>query len=451
MTDTTPRSGMPLLAAAQAQKHVTHNEALMQLDALLYARVLDRDLAAPPASPADGDAYLVNAAAAGVWTGQSGKIAAALDGAWRFYPPFTGLSLYVADEQKLIVFDGASWLDYAAILTLQNVPLVGVNTTADATNRLAVKSAAVLFDNAGAGVQARLNKHATADTASLLCQTNYSGRAELGLSGDDNFHLKVSPDGASWVDALVVDKATGYLGLGTAAPDAPLTINMTGASGPTAPAGTAFHTIANSTNGRAWTWDVYASNGSIRMRRTNGSNATPIAVTANDILGAWANYGHDGIGFSGPGDAAISMRAVENFSATAHGTIITLSTTQAGTATQSNALLLWDDKRLQAYGAYVDLSYFYQAPASGFSLTIPDATGLLLLDPATTLATGAITMAPNPRDGQVCRIASSQAITALTLAANTGQTLSAALTTLAAGAFAEYTYRGANSSWYRTG
>ena len=38
MTDTTPRSGLPLLAAAQAQKHVTHNEALLQLDALSCAR-----------------------------------------------------------------------------------------------------------------------------------------------------------------------------------------------------------------------------------------------------------------------------------------------------------------------------------------------------------------------------------------------------------------------------
>src|ERR1700753_3665001 len=122
MTDTTPRSGMPLLAAAQAQKHVTHNEALVQLDALLYARILDRDLTTPPASPADGDTYLIKATATGLWTGQSNKIAAALDGAWRFYAPFTGLSLYVVDEQKLIVFDGTSWIDYAAILVLQNVP-----------------------------------------------------------------------------------------------------------------------------------------------------------------------------------------------------------------------------------------------------------------------------------------------------------------------------------------
>lgn len=55
MTDTTPRAGLPEIAAAQSQKHVTHNEALLQMDALLCCRILDRTLSAPPGSPADGD------------------------------------------------------------------------------------------------------------------------------------------------------------------------------------------------------------------------------------------------------------------------------------------------------------------------------------------------------------------------------------------------------------
>jgi hypothetical protein len=116
MTDTTPRSGLPLLAAAQAQKHVTHNEALLQLDALGCARLRDRDLTAPPSSPADGDTYLVKATATGDWTGQDGNIAFAVDGAWRFYAPYAGLIAYVADEAALIVFDGASWADFASLL-----------------------------------------------------------------------------------------------------------------------------------------------------------------------------------------------------------------------------------------------------------------------------------------------------------------------------------------------
>ena len=58
---TTPHLGLPLMAAAQAQKHVTHNEALALLDALVQCAVLDKDLATPPASPAEGARYIVGA------------------------------------------------------------------------------------------------------------------------------------------------------------------------------------------------------------------------------------------------------------------------------------------------------------------------------------------------------------------------------------------------------
>ncbi len=208
---TTPRAALPLLAAAQAQKHVTHNDALCQLDALINAQFLDRDLTAPPPGPADGDAYLVKAPATGAWTGQDGKIAYCLDGGWQFYEPFAGLTAYVADENALIVYTGSAWTDFTAMLALQNLPLLGINTTADSTNKLAVKSSAVLFDNIGNGVQAKLNKNAAADTASFLYQTGYSGRAEIGLTGDDSFHFKVSANGSSWKDALVIDKTTGVV------------------------------------------------------------------------------------------------------------------------------------------------------------------------------------------------------------------------------------------------
>jgi hypothetical protein len=213
MSDTTPRTALPLLAAAQSQKHVTHNEALLELDAILCCVLLDRDLTAPPGSVADGDTYLVKATGTGDWAGQDGKLAYAIDGGWRFYAPYLGLVAYVADEQKLIVYNGSAWVDYASVLALQNVPLLGVNATADSTNKLTVASAALLFDNIGNGVQAKLNKHAATDTASFLLQDNYSGRAEIGLAGDDDLHVKVSPDGSSWFEALKASRSTGLVTL----------------------------------------------------------------------------------------------------------------------------------------------------------------------------------------------------------------------------------------------
>jgi hypothetical protein len=80
----TPNLALPLIAAAQAQKHVTHNEALLAIDALVHCAVKDKDLAAPPAAPAEGDRYIVAASPTGAWAGKAGMIAALQDGVWRF-------------------------------------------------------------------------------------------------------------------------------------------------------------------------------------------------------------------------------------------------------------------------------------------------------------------------------------------------------------------------------
>jgi hypothetical protein len=88
-------------------------------------------------------------------------------------------------------------------------PLVGINATADTTNRLSLSSPASLFNHEGAGHQLKLNKHAATDTGSVLFQTNFSGRAELGLAGDDDCHVKVSANGSTWHEAMVIDRTSG--------------------------------------------------------------------------------------------------------------------------------------------------------------------------------------------------------------------------------------------------
>jgi hypothetical protein len=98
-------------------------------------------------------------------------------------------------------------------------------------------------------------------------------------------------------------------------------------------------------------------------------------------------------------------------------------------------------------------SHSFQAPTEGFSITIGNNVRSLLLNPAGTLLAGTITMPGNPQNGRSVKIASSQTITALTLNANTGQSFAAgaAITTILANGFAEYTYRGGNNTWYRVG
>ena len=91
---------LPFLEAAQAQKHVTHNEALRGLDAVVQLAVIDRDLSTPPASPAEGDRYLVAAAGTGDWSGRDDDITIYQDGAWAFHSPQTGWLAWVSDEDS---------------------------------------------------------------------------------------------------------------------------------------------------------------------------------------------------------------------------------------------------------------------------------------------------------------------------------------------------------------
>jgi hypothetical protein len=115
----------------------------------------------------------------------------------------------------MLRFDGAAWVtlplidDYAS----GEIEALGVATGADATNRLTVASPAVLFTHAGAGHQLKINKAAVGETASLLFQTGFSGRAELGLAGEDDFSFKVSANGTAWMTALRILAATGRVQL----------------------------------------------------------------------------------------------------------------------------------------------------------------------------------------------------------------------------------------------
>jgi hypothetical protein len=212
--DETPNLGLPYIMAAQSQKHVTHNEAIRALDAIVQLSVLDRDLSSPPSTPADGARYIVGPSPAGAWSGHALEVAAHQDGAWMFYPPSEGWIAWVADEDGAVVWSGSAWTTLTtggggSPDPTPEFETVGINATADTTNRLSLNSAASLFNHDGAGHQLKLNKAAAGDTASLLYQDNFSGRAELGLAGDDDFHFKVSADGSTWHEAILINRSTG--------------------------------------------------------------------------------------------------------------------------------------------------------------------------------------------------------------------------------------------------
>jgi hypothetical protein len=343
----TPNLVLPYLAANQSQKHVTVNEALRRLDALVQVTVQSAALAAPPGSPIEGQRWILPAAPTGAWAGHAGQIAAWQDGAWAFYAPLDGWTAIDVSTDTLLLYNAGTgtWTGlitgvfsdttftlqddidptkqarfqiagfttgttrvftlpdattslaglavaqtFSAKQTLSNanndlgtstgtgttnlatgatlsgntktvnIGTAGVSgsttniaigsavagalgaltinspsvtfassvsaiamaaanvsalylglggATADATNRLSINAPASLFNHAGAGHQIKVNKAAATDTGSLLFQTGFSGRAEFGLNGSDDFQIKVSGDGATWFNALQLERTSG--------------------------------------------------------------------------------------------------------------------------------------------------------------------------------------------------------------------------------------------------
>ncbi|MDT8853499.1 DUF2793 domain-containing protein [Paracoccaceae bacterium Fryx2] len=211
MSDLSPVLALPFIMPAQAQKHVTHNEALRILDVLVQTVVQTRDLTVPPAGPQPGDRHIVAPGATGAWAGHDGDIAVFVTDHWEFLVPQPGWSAHVLAENSRATHAGSGW-EVPADQPLR-VAGLGVAATPDATNRLSVSSPATLLNHAGAGHQLKVNKAASGDTASLLYQTGFSGRAEMGTAGSDDFAIKVSADGAAWNTGLTVAAATGRVSL----------------------------------------------------------------------------------------------------------------------------------------------------------------------------------------------------------------------------------------------
>lgn len=214
----TARLDLPYIAAGQAQKHVTHNDALTIIDALVHLAVESRAQPTPPPSPIVGVRYLIPLGATGDWLGRDGAIAAEDSSSWVYHRPQAGWRVFVRDEAQLIVFDGTSWAPL-----VRRAESFGVNTDADSTNRLAVSSPAALFNHAGSDMRLAVNKAVAADVGTLQFQTGFAAQAELGLIGDNDLRVKIS-DGATLRQAMVVKSGTGRVGIGVAEPAAELEV-----------------------------------------------------------------------------------------------------------------------------------------------------------------------------------------------------------------------------------
>lgn len=243
--DVSARLGLPYLAAGQLQKHVTLNEALTRLDALIQMSVASRTTEAQPAEPDDGVLYILPAGATGADWGHhpAGAVMRAEAGGWSAVPMPEGALAVVLDSDEVLVRRGSAWsaVSTGEISSVQNLTRLGVNTEADAVNIVAARLNKALWtaleaeDGGDGDLRFTFNKQGANDVLSLLFQSGWSGRAELGLIEDDDLRLKVSADGDLWREVLSVERATGRAWFAQGATRRELTV-LTGNGGWTPPA-----------------------------------------------------------------------------------------------------------------------------------------------------------------------------------------------------------------------
>ncbi|MFT4912982.1 MAG: hypothetical protein ACI9YM_001567 [Brevundimonas sp.] len=216
--DASARLGLPYLAAGQMQKHVTLNEALTRLDALVQLAVVSRTRPDQPVVPEDGALYILPEGATGsVWAlAAPGDLLRAEAGGWTVPAVPDGTVATVLDEPAVLIRAGGDWQPLGSLLgAVQGLNRLGLNATADAGNPFVARVNKALWTALEGGqggdgdLRLTLNKEGPGDVLSLLFQSGWGGRAELGLIGDDALRLKVSPDGGSWSEAFVVDAVSG--------------------------------------------------------------------------------------------------------------------------------------------------------------------------------------------------------------------------------------------------
>lgn len=197
MSDTSPNLILPYLAAGQAQKHVTVNETIQRLDALVQLAVASATTSAQPASPADGALYVLPAGKIGDDWDAMGDHALAYyrDGAWEEIAPREGWLAYVKDSDQLVRYAGAAWALFAPgkLVTLSaSDKLIGrVSSGAGAAEEVAFTDAAqALCDDASFQEMC-----ATLGTWRVLAQSSVAA-AHTGNTTETTLASVVIPAGA---------------------------------------------------------------------------------------------------------------------------------------------------------------------------------------------------------------------------------------------------------------
>ena len=165
MHESTDRLALPLLAAGQAQKELTHNEAVVRLDALVMAAIESVGLSEPPPAPVAGQCWIVGTAPVGAWQGQAGSIACWTSGGWRFTAAHDGMVAWSRADAMDVRFVDGEW---------HKGKLSGHTITLDGKTVVRNRQAAIAAPSGGAVV----DQEARASITSILLALRQHGLIE---------------------------------------------------------------------------------------------------------------------------------------------------------------------------------------------------------------------------------------------------------------------------------
>lgn len=165
-----PRMQLPFLSAGQAQKEITHNEALVVIDAMLHACTGSAPSNNPPASPEPGSCYICGASPTGAWIGHGSSVAIWTAGGWRFVDAFEGLQIMDRASGRMWRYEGGQW--FLGVLKGAEVQLNGIKVVGSQQPAIAAASGGTTIDSQAratlALVLAALRTHGLIATQAML-------------------------------------------------------------------------------------------------------------------------------------------------------------------------------------------------------------------------------------------------------------------------------------------
>jgi len=201
-----PCLGLPLVQPAQAQKHVTLNEALLRLDGLVNLTLMSTTQATPPATVTEGTAWAVPSGAVNAWAGQSGRIAIGSNGGWTFVTPRKGWRAHDLEAGAPLIHDGTAWITGAVTMAGSGAGLsarvaeaeVKITAGASVTSTLVIPAYAMVV-----GATARVTQAITGTATSWSLGTAGPGEGDRFGSG-----LGIGP--GSWGRGILGAPLTYY-------------------------------------------------------------------------------------------------------------------------------------------------------------------------------------------------------------------------------------------------